>query len=104
MALTIKQLERVKYLRSSIVCDALLGNYKNFKNAKKEYATLAIKDFDTVRKLPAPKATASIFSRQGLNILLVNIIDMFRIKTPDEKLLKRMGQEMLKKSKINSFI
>ena len=104
MALTVKQIERVKQLRSSMVFDAVLGNYKAYKTAKKEYASLAVKDFDTVRKLPAPKATVPLFSKQGLNMMMVAVRDFFRIKTPEEKLLKKMGTEYKNKLNARKFI
>ena len=36
MPLTVKQIERVRQLRSSMVYDAILGNYKAYKEARKE--------------------------------------------------------------------
>ena len=91
MPLTVKQIERVRQLRSSMVYDAILGNYKAYKEARKEYASLAIQDFDTVRQMKAPKATAPLLSKYGFNMLLVYVRDLFRIRTPDEKLFKKMG-------------
>ena len=104
MPLTVKQIERVRQLRSSMVYDAILGNYKAYKEARKEYASLAIQDFDTVRQMKAPKATAPLFSKYGFNMLFVYVRDLFRIKTPDEKLFKKMGQELLAKSKIDTKV
>ena len=104
MPLTLRQLDRVKQLRSSMTYDAILGNYKNFKNAKKEYAVLAIKDFNTVRQLPAPKVIVPLFSRQGIQMLFVMVRDFFRVKTPEEKILKKMGNDYKSKLKVNQFI
>lgn len=103
MPLTVKQLERVRQLRSSMVYDAILGNYKAYKEARKEYASLAIQDFDTVRQMKAPKATAPLLSKYGFNMLLVYVRDLFRIKTPDEKLFKKMGQEAIRQHNINKI-
>ena len=99
MGLSVKQIERAQYLRSSMVTDALLGNYKKFKEAKKEYATLAVQDFKKVRELPCPRASAPIFTRYGLNLLYVMVRDFFRIKSPAEKKLKQMGIEELKRQR-----
>lgn len=103
MGLTVTQLKRAQYLRSSMIFDAFLGNYKNFKEAKKEYASLAVKDFEKIKSLPVSQATAPIFTKYGLNMMYVAIRDFFRIKTPDEKLLKQMGYEELKKQKLNKI-
>jgi hypothetical protein len=54
--------------------------------------------------MKAPKATAPLFSEYGFNMLLVYVRDLFRIKTPDEKLFKKMGQELLAKSKIDTKV
>ena len=104
MPLTVKQLERVRHLRSSMVYDAISGNYKAYKKARKEYASLAIQDFDTVRTMKAPKVTAPLFSKYGLNMLWVYVRDLFRFKTPDEKTLKKMGQEALAKAKLDTKV
>lgn len=103
MPLTVKQLERVRFLRSSMVYDAISGNYKAYKDARKEYASLAIKDFDAVRQMKAPKVTAPLFSKPGFNMLVVYLRDLFRIKTPEEKLLKKMGQEVIRQQNINKI-
>ena len=104
MPLTVKQIERVRHLRSSMVYDAISGNYKAYKKARKEYASLAIQDFDTVRQMKAPKVTAPLFSKYGLNMLWVYVRDLFRFKTPDEKTLKKMGQEVLAKAKLDTKV
>ena len=101
MGLSVSELKRAQYLRSSMAYDAFFGNYKSFKEAKKEYASLAVRDFQKVKELPMPKASAPIITKYGLNMLYVAIRDFFRIKTPDEKRLKQMGYEELKKQRLN---
>ena len=103
MPLTIKQLDRVSHLRASMVYDAISGNYKAYKKARKEYASLAVQDFDTVRMMKSPKVTAPLFSKPGLNMLFTYVRDLFRIKTPDERLLKKMGKEVLRQQGINKI-
>ena len=61
MGLSVKQIERAKVLRSSMVYDAFCGNYKNFKNARKEYASLAVQDFQAILKLPKPSVSVLYF-------------------------------------------
>jgi hypothetical protein len=90
-----------------MIYDAISGNYKAYKKARNEYASLAIQDFDTVRSMNAPKVTAPLFSKYGFNMLCVYVRDLFRFKTPEEKVLKKMGQEFLRSqaiSKINTQV
>lgn len=103
MGLTVTQLQRAQFLRSSMMFDALFGHYKSFKEAKKEYASLAVQDFQKVMSLPKPSASAPLITKYGLNMLYVAIRDFFRIKTPDEKLLKKMGYEEYKKQKLSQM-
>lgn len=100
MKLTPVQINRVNKLRTSIILDAALGNYKNYKNAKKEYASLAVKDYQTIKNLPAPKFSVPLFSKTGFNLLFVRFLELFRIKTPDEKLFKKMAKEDAIKQKL----
>ena len=93
MKLTPIQLNRVASLRHSMMMDAVLGNYKNFKNAKKEYASLAVQDFESIKKLPVLRLDAPLFSIFGMRMMYIGIRDFFRIKTPDEKLLKKLGEQ-----------
>ena len=101
MGLSVSSIKRVSYLRTSMAIDAVMGNYKTFKDARKEYASLAIKDIETVAKMPAPNLTAPLFSKWGFNMMYVRIREMFRRKTPDEKLLKKMAEEYKIKQKLN---
>ena len=101
MGLTVSQIKRAQYLRSSMAYDAFFGNYKSFKEAKKEYASLAVQDIQKIRELPAPSVNAPLYSKYGLNMLYVAIRDFFRKKTPDEKRLKQMGYEELKRQRLN---
>ncbi len=73
MGLSTKQIERVRQLKNTMAYDAMLGNYKNFKNAKQEYATLATQDFETVSQLKSPQVKVPLFSKMGLNMLYVAI-------------------------------
>ena len=104
MGLTIKQIERVKQLRNTMTYDALLGNYKSFKKAKQEYASLAVQDFQTTSQIKTPPVKVPLFSKMGLNMLYVAVRNFFSKKTPDEKLLKKMGQEAHAKQKLNELI
>ena len=93
MGLSVSELERVKYLQNSMQLNVLSGNYKNYKEAHKEYASLAVKDFNTVKLIKSQPVAVSLFSKTGFNILYVAIRNFFRIKSSDEKLLKQKVAE-----------
>ena len=102
MKLSPTQLEKVNNLRTSMILNVAMGNYKEYKSTRKEYAKLAVQDFDAIKKLPhKPKISVPLFSKIGMNMIYIGLRDMFRIKTPEEKLLKRMGKEELIKRKLN---
>ena len=72
----------------------LTGNFKNARIAQKEFAKLAVDNFDIALKTPAPvKANFSLFSTQGLKCLQFLLYKTFCKKTPEEKQLKRMLQD-----------
>ena len=58
-------------------------------------------DFETIAKMPAPKLTAPLFSKWGFNMMYVRIREIFRRKTPDEKLFRKMAEEYKIKQKLN---
>lgn len=88
----------MKRLKSNMAMSAMLGNYREFKTASKEYASSAVKDYELAKSIPFPKIKAPLFSKVGLNMLKVCVLNFFRSKTPDEKLLKKLSlEEKLKK-------
>lgn len=89
--------KRIAQLKSDMVFSAALGNYKVFKQAIKEHAKLAVDNFELSKNISGPSVKAPLFSKAGLRMAKVWILNMFRIKTPEEKLLKKMAkQEKLK--------
>lgn len=104
MGLSIKQLNRVRVLRNSMFFEAMAGNYKGFKAAKKEYASLAVQDYETIRKLESPKISVPLFSQFGINMIYTRIMELFRCKTSDEKLLEKMWQNEKIAQKINQTV
>ena len=85
-----------------MIYDSLLGDYKSFKSARKEYAKLAVQDLDAIKQLPRPNVNVPLFSRYGMRMMKIWFCELFRIKTPEEKLLNKMGKELKAKQKINS--
>ncbi|MBR6301833.1 hypothetical protein IKR55_03755 [bacterium] len=94
MKLTPVQLNRVKELKTHIVFNQALGNYKEFKAAVKEYSKLAVQDFDTIMQLPSSSVSnVPLFSKMGMRMFKIWVLEKFRIKTPEERLLKKMSKE-----------
>lgn len=90
--------KKLAQLKSDLVFSAATGNYKRFKTAAKEHAKLAVDNFELSKSVRAPQIKASLFSKTGMKIFKVWFLNLFRIKTPEEKLLKQMGrQEKLKR-------
>ena len=95
---------KIAQLKSDIVYSAALGNYKGFKAASKEHAKLAVENFDVARQIPAPSFKAPLFSKAGLRMAKVWFFNKFRIKTPEEKLLKQMGKQERLKQQAKKYI
>jgi hypothetical protein len=89
--------ENVSKLKNDMFFAILDGNYKAFKNARKSYATIAVKDFDAVKNIQAPTIqNVPLFSKLGLKMLKVVLLNKFRIKSADEKNLIKMEKQLKK--------
>lgn len=95
--------QRLVQLKSDRMLSCLMGDYKGFKAAQKEFAKLAVKNFDDVLAVSTPqKVTTPLFSKEGFNLMKIWFLDKFRIKTPEEKELKRMAAvEKMRKKYLN---
>ena len=69
------------------------GSYKNFKKARTDYASYAVKHFEEAKQTPYLKYTAPLFSFASIKMAYIAIRDMFRTKTHDEKEFARMTRE-----------
>lgn len=93
--------QKFSQLKSNIGLSSLLGNYKDYKTARKEFASLAMNHFETSMTAPGAKIqNVPLFSKPGMNILKVIILDFFRKKTPAEKQYKKMLKDFKKAQKI----
>ena len=104
MKLTKVQLDRARELRNTMFYDSLLGDYKSYKAAAKEYSKLAVQDIDAICQLPKPSANIPLLSRFGLRVLYIKLRDAFRIKTPEEKQLLKLSKELKVKQKLNKSV
>ena len=78
-------LQRMHVLKKQINAACLRGDCKSFKQAQEQFAQLAVHNFYLAKNFQAPKIKASLFSKQGLNMLKVMIYNIFRPRTTDEK-------------------
>ncbi len=96
--LTSPVAKKLAQLKSDLVFSAATGNYKEFKNAMKAHAKLAVDNFELSKSVKAPEIKAPLFSKTGIRMAKVCFLNLFRVKTPEEKALKQMAkQEKLKR-------
>ena len=86
--------EKMKQLKWDHARNMLLGNAKKAKESYREYAKLAIDNFEIATQIPSPiKGSTPLFSKTGLKILKYILYDMFTKRTPEEKKFKEMAGE-----------
>ena len=86
-----KQMYKLK-LKTSLA--VLTGKCREANRAKKEFAKLAVDNFETAIKLPQPlTGTFPWYSDFGLNTIKYMVFNLFTKKSPEEKQLKNMVQD-----------
>ncbi len=96
---------KIKTLRSETIYSMLLGDFKGFRKAQKEYAKVAVDNFELTKSVPSPQINnVPLFSKIGLNILKCIFLNKFTKKTPEEKLLKQMAKQDKKEELAKSYI
>ena len=86
-------IDRLTFLKNEQVYSAFTGDYKTFKKAAKEYAKLAVNNFDAAKELKSSmQVKVPLFSPYGLRMMKVWFLNKFRIKTPEEKMLKKLAK------------
>ena len=96
--------ERLTSLKNEQVYSAFIGDYKGFKKAAKEYAKLAVTNFDEARKAKAMEVKVPLFSSYGLKMTKVWFLNKFRIKTPEEKAFKKLAKEYKMKKDFEKIV
>ena len=87
-------IRKLTNLRENLAISALTGNYKEFRKNSIEYADIAVDNYNLMSFVPKfATKKVSLFSRMGLNMLKVWFLNLFRIKTPNEKLFRKMGEK-----------
>ena len=93
--------QKLSQLKMDTVYAAVMGDYKAFKTAQKQYAKIAVDNFELASSLKSPQVkSVPLFSKVGLNMLKCFLLNKLRIKTPEEKRLKQLGREARAKSYI----
>lgn len=95
---------QLKQLRNEVFYSVLSGNYKEYKKATKECAKYTLENLDLARATGSPRMTAPLFSRVGLNIVKIWFLNLFRIKSPEEKALKKLQKEQSIRLKADKYI
>lgn len=97
-------IERLASLKNDQVYSAFSGDYKGFKTAAKEYAKLAVNNFDYALKAKAMEVKVPLFSSYGLKMAKVWFLNKFRIKTPEEKAFKKLAKEYKMKKDFEKIV
>jgi len=98
--------QRLQQLRSDKMFNYVIGDYKGYKTAAKEFAKLSVENpesFKILQQTPAPKVTMPLFSKPALKMLKVWFLEKFRLKTPEEKAFKKMCQRDYFEKKITKY-
>ena len=86
--------KRMYDLKYQHAVDIMLGNVRNARNTYKEFAKLAVANFETALEVPAPiRGKISIFSKTGFNCLKYIIFNFFSKQSTEEKEFKKMIKE-----------
>ncbi|MCQ2754642.1 MAG: hypothetical protein MJ231_06310, partial [bacterium] len=98
--------QKIAGLKTDAAWSALQGRYKEYKNAVKSLASEGVKDFETFKNVQGiqVKGAIPLFSKTGMHLLKIKILEAFRIKTPDEKELARLANEDVLKEKFVSNV
>lgn len=97
--------QRITQLRNEAAYSAFEGNYKNFKNAVKENARLTLENYELAKQAGRPSiSNISLFSKPGLRMMKVMILNFFRIKTPEEKKLYELRRSELMRKQAEGYI
>ena len=91
--------DRLRQLKSDVTYNTLFGNYKEYKKSVDEFSKLAVDKFEYVSKTKSPTIkNAPLFSKIGFNIMKIWFLNLFRKKSPEEKLLSKMFKEYNEKN------
>lgn len=86
--------QRFSQIKTDMVWAVIDGNYKAYKNAKITFAKEAINNFEAAKNAKGPNIErVPIFSKLGLKMAKIWLLDKLRRKTPEEKILKQLVKQ-----------
>ena len=97
-------MQQAQNLRTSMMYSFMTGNYKEYREASKEYAKIGVKHFDELCTLPKNNVSVSLFSKVGMRMLKVYILNLFSKKTPEEKEFAKLASEYKKRKEAERYI
>ena len=84
----IETMDKLQELRTNLYASVFMGDFKTYKSSVKAYSKLAADNFELTKELSEVRAEIPLFSKVGLNMLKIMVLNMFRKKSPEEKLLQ----------------
>ncbi|MFA7659316.1 MAG: hypothetical protein WCY19_07770 [Candidatus Gastranaerophilaceae bacterium] len=83
------RIQKIKKLIEGKMLLSALGKYKEYKAASVSLAKIGLEDFDLFKKATADPIYRGqwfpLFSKEGLRLLKIRLLDFFSKKTPEEK-------------------
>ncbi len=100
----VQIINKISQLRTELMYSAAMGNYKGFKKANIEYAKMAVDNFELAKQAQSPNIKAPLFSKVGMRMAKVWFLNLFRIKSPEEKQLKTLAKQERLKQEARQFV
>lgn len=83
--------QKLSQLKTNRTISLLQGDYKSYRHNKIAFAKVAINNLQAAKQANGMTVNnIPLFSKTGLKILKIWFLELFRIKTPEEKTLKKM--------------
>lgn len=92
-------IDKLTQMRNEINLSVLMGDYKNYKRAIKDYATFAVENKELLPYVQGQHISVSLFSKVGRSMLKIWFLNLFRRKSAAEKELKKYAKEIKLKNK-----
>ena len=91
---TLEVQSNLRGLQIDMYSAVLRGNHKDFVKAKTQYSDIAVDNFDALKSMkPIGKINVNLFSKEGFKMAKIAFLELFRKRTPNEKLLEKMAAD-----------
>jgi len=89
------KLDLLNEMQKTIRIDLLSGNYKAYKNNLNRYVKFASQNkYLLYEQKPIENIRVSLFTKEGLSVFKIAILNLFRKKSPEEKELINYVKKM----------